>query len=59
MFTTWTLNANPLYRNILFAAIAGIEIAIIDAQTSVRDFQQQLRNNEVYYAFRKGWTIVW
>jgi L-arabinose isomerase len=40
-----------------FAAIAGIEIAIIDAKTSVRDFQQQLRNNEVYYALRKGWTI--
>ena len=40
-----------------FAAIAGVEIAIIDATTNVRDFQQQLRNNEVYYALRKGWTI--
>jgi L-arabinose isomerase len=40
-----------------FAAIADIEIAIIDLATKVRDFQQQLRNNEVYYALRKGWTI--
>ena len=40
-----------------FAAIAGIEIAIIDAKTNLRDFQQQLRNNEVYYALNKGWTI--
>ncbi len=40
-----------------FAAIADIEIAIIDANTNVREFQQQLRNNEVYYALRKGWTI--
>jgi len=40
-----------------FAAIADIELAIIDAQTDLRGFQQQLRNNEVYYALRKGWTI--
>ena len=40
-----------------FAAIAAIEIAIVDAKTNVRDFQQHLRNNEVYYALRKGWTI--
>ncbi len=40
-----------------FAAIADIELAIIDEKTNLRDFQQQLRNNEVYYALRKGWTI--
>ena len=40
-----------------FATIAGIELAIIDAKTTVRDFQQTLRNNEVYYALAKGWTI--
>ncbi|MFO1502001.1 MAG: L-arabinose isomerase [Verrucomicrobiota bacterium] len=40
-----------------FAAIADIEIAVIDAKTNVRDFQHQLRSNEVYYALRKGWTI--
>ncbi|HEU6449140.1 MAG TPA: L-arabinose isomerase [Verrucomicrobiae bacterium] len=37
-----------------FAAIADIELAIIDAKTNVRDFQQTLRNNEVYYALRSG-----
>jgi L-arabinose isomerase len=37
--------------------MADIEMAIIDAQTDLRGFQQQLRNNEVYYALRKGWTI--
>jgi L-arabinose isomerase len=35
-----------------FAAIADIELAIIDAKTNVRDFQQTLRNNEVYYTLR-------
>ncbi len=40
-----------------FAVIADIEIAIIDAKTNLRDFQHQLRNNEVYYALRKGWTV--
>jgi L-arabinose isomerase len=40
-----------------FAAMADIEMAIIDTQTDLRGFQQQLRNNEVYYALRKGWTI--
>jgi L-arabinose isomerase len=40
-----------------FAALGDIEIAIIDAKTNPRDFQQQLRNNEVYYALRKGWTV--
>jgi L-arabinose isomerase len=39
-----------------FAAMADIEIAIIDAKTTVRDFQQQLRNNEVYYALRGGFV---
>jgi len=24
---------------------------------NVRDFQQTLRNNEVYYAISKGWTV--
>lgn len=40
-----------------FATIAGIELAIIDGKTNVRDFQQTLRNNEVYHALSKGWTI--
>jgi L-arabinose isomerase len=37
-----------------FAAIADIELAIIDAKTNVRDFKQTLRDNEVYYALRGG-----
>src|SRR5471032_2775873 len=37
-----------------FAAIADIELAIIDTKTNVRDFKQTLRNNEVYYALRGG-----
>jgi len=40
-----------------FATIAGVELAIIDAKANVRDFQQTLRNNEVYYAISKGWTV--
>jgi L-arabinose isomerase len=40
-----------------FAAIADIEIAIIDVKTSVRDFQQQLRNNEIYYALRSALIV--
>ena len=39
-----------------FAAIADIELAIIDGKSSVRDFQQTLRNNEVYYALRSGFV---
>lgn len=37
-----------------FAEIAGIELAVIDAETRLRDFKQTLRNNEVYYALRRG-----
>jgi len=40
-----------------FATMAGIELAIIDGKTSVRDFKQTLRNNEVYYALSKGWMV--
>jgi L-arabinose isomerase len=40
-----------------FAAIADIELAIIDARMTVREFQQQLRNNEVYYPLSRGWTV--
>lgn len=37
-----------------FAEIAGIELALIDKQAQVRQFKQELRNNEVYYALRSG-----
>ncbi len=36
------------------AEIAGVELAIIDAETSVRDFKQTLRNNELYYHLAPG-----
>lgn len=37
-----------------FAAMAGIELAVIDAGTTVRHFKQELNWNEVYYALRDG-----
>jgi L-arabinose isomerase len=40
-----------------FAAIADVEIAIIDARTQVREFQQQLRYNEVYYSLRPSRSV--
>jgi L-arabinose isomerase len=36
-----------------FARIADVELLIIDNETSLRDFQLELRNNEVYYGLRK------
>ena len=40
-----------------FAEIAGIELLIIDEKTSLRDFKQSLRNNEVYYGLR-NWPVA-
>ena len=37
-----------------FATIAGIELVTIDRETSLRDFRQTLRNNEVYYHLALG-----
>jgi L-arabinose isomerase len=37
-----------------FAEMAGIELVIIDAKSQLREFKQQLRNNEVYYGLRSG-----
>ena len=39
-----------------FAEMAGIEVMLIDADTRVREFKQQLRTNEVYYALRSGFV---
>jgi len=39
-----------------FAEIAGIELAVIDAQTTLRRFKQELRWNEVYYGLRNGFV---
>ena len=37
-----------------FAEIAGIELVVIDGSTELRDFKQQLRNNEIYYHLAQG-----
>jgi L-arabinose isomerase len=37
-----------------FAEIAGIETAIIDANTTIREFRQNLRNGEIYYHLAQG-----
>jgi L-arabinose isomerase len=38
-----------------FAAMAGIELVVIDDNTQIRQFKRELNWNEVYYAMRKGW----
>jgi L-arabinose isomerase len=37
-----------------FAEMAGLELVVIDADTKVREFKQQLRWNEVYYGLNQG-----
>jgi L-arabinose isomerase len=37
-----------------FAEIAGLELAVIDAATNLRQFKQQLKWSEVYYGLRSG-----
>ncbi|MFT3787201.1 MAG: L-arabinose isomerase [Tepidisphaeraceae bacterium] len=37
-----------------FAEIAGVEMAVIDADTKINDFRQTLRNNEVYHHLNVG-----
>lgn len=37
-----------------FATIAGIELAVIDGETKLGGFTQNLRNNEVYYHLAQG-----
>lgn len=39
-----------------FAEIAGLELAVIDDATNLRQFKQQLRSSEVYYALRSGFV---
>ena len=36
------------------AEMAGVEVAVIDVETTLRDFKQQLRNNEIYYHLAPG-----
>jgi L-arabinose isomerase len=37
-----------------FATIAGVELAVINDDTTLGDFKQTLRNNEVYYHLAQG-----
>jgi L-arabinose isomerase len=39
-----------------FAEMAGIELLIIDDTTRLREFKKELRHNEVYYAFARGFA---
>ena len=39
-----------------FADIAGIELVLINEETNLRRFKQELRWNEVYYGLRSGWV---
>ena len=39
-----------------FAAIAGIELMVIDTGTNLRRFKQELHWNEVYYGLRDGFV---
>ncbi|MDB5045262.1 MAG: L-arabinose isomerase [Deinococcus sp.] len=37
-----------------FAAMAGVELAVIDGGTGLRDFRQNLRLNDLYYVLAQG-----
>jgi L-arabinose isomerase len=37
-----------------YADIAGLEFVLIDEQTQIRPFKQQLRNNNIYYGLKQG-----
>ena len=37
-----------------FTTIAGIELALIGADTKLSTFKQDLRSNEVYYHLARG-----
>ena len=39
-----------------FAAIAGIELVVIDADTKLRQFKQELEWNEVAYGLKNGFV---
>jgi len=37
-----------------FAAMAGVELVVIDADTRIRQFKQELKWDEVYYGLQRG-----
>jgi L-arabinose isomerase len=40
-----------------FAEIAGIELAVIDGDTNLREFKTQLRQNDLYYVLAQGLRV--
>jgi L-arabinose isomerase len=40
-----------------FAEIAGIELAVIDADTNLREFKTELRQNDLYYVLAQGLRV--
>jgi L-arabinose isomerase len=40
-----------------FAEIAGIELVVIDADTRLRDFKNELRQNDLYYVLAQGLRV--
>jgi len=40
-----------------FAEIAGIELAVIDANTNLREFKTELRQNDLYYVLAQGLRV--
>jgi L-arabinose isomerase len=40
-----------------FAEIAGIELAVIDADTKLREFKTELRQNDLYYVLAQGLRV--
>jgi L-arabinose isomerase len=39
-----------------FAGMAGVELMVIDADTRLRQFKQELKWNEVYYGLHRGFA---
>ena len=37
-----------------FTDIAGVELVVIDQHTNLRDFKNELRQNDLYYALAQG-----
>ena len=40
-----------------FAEIAGIELVVIDADTNLREFKTELRQNDLYYVLAQGLRV--
>ncbi len=48
---SYAVNAEHLQD---FAAIAGVEFLLIDEHTSINEFREKIRWNELYYTLYKG-----